>query len=71
MGVSCNASLWASCIGGAMQRDRYLETLERAGFDVLEVRTNDAYRFLSEQAVGATREFGVSSISLLAMRRGG
>lgn len=70
-GVTCNASLWASCIGGAMQRDRYLAAIERAGFEVLEVRTNDAYRFLSDQAVNATREFGVASISLLARRRGG
>lgn len=70
-GVACDASLWASCIGGAMQRDRYLDALDRAGFDLLELRTNEAYRFLSEQAVGATREFGVTSVSLLARRREG
>ncbi|MEJ2359640.1 MAG: methyltransferase domain-containing protein [Deinococcales bacterium] len=70
-GVTCDASLWASCIGGAMQRDRYLDSLERAGFEVLQLRTNDSYRFLSAQAVNASREFGVTSISLLARRRGG
>ena len=70
-GVACNASLWASCIGGAMQRERYLDTLERAGFDVQVVRTNETYRFLSEQASNATREFGVTSLSLLARRRPG
>jgi arsenite methyltransferase len=69
-GVTCNASLWASCIGGAMQRDRYLDSLERAGFEVLEFRTNGSYRFLSDQAVNASREYGVTSVSLLARRRG-
>lgn len=68
-GLTCNASLWASCIGGAMQRDRYLDAIERAGFDVLEIHANENYRFLSDQAVNATRDFGVTSISLLARRR--
>lgn len=68
-GVTCDASIWASCIGGAMQRERYLDTIERAGFEVLRVRTNDRYRFLSDPAVNATREFGVASVSLLARRR--
>jgi len=70
-GVRCDASLWASCIGGAMQRERYLDSIERAGFEVLEVRPNERYRFLSDQAVNATREFGVESVSLLARRAGG
>jgi arsenite methyltransferase len=28
-GVTCDAALWAACIGGAMQRDRYLDTSQR------------------------------------------
>ncbi|MGE5527434.1 MAG: methyltransferase domain-containing protein [Methanosarcina sp.] len=67
-GVTCDASLWAACIGGAMQRDRYLETIEAAGFEVLELRENDRYRFISDRADNATRKYGVSSISLLARR---
>ncbi len=69
-GVTCDASLWAACIGGAMQRDRYLETIERAGFEIAEVREND-YRFISDRAEGATQKYGVTSISLLARRAKG
>jgi arsenite methyltransferase len=66
-GVTCDASLWAACIGGAMQRERYLETIETAGFEILEVREND-YRFISDRADNATQKYGVTSISLLARR---
>lgn len=67
-GVTCDASLWAACIGGAMQRDRYLETIEAAGFEITETREND-YRFVSDRADNATQKYGVTSISLLARRR--
>lgn len=67
-GVTCDASLWAACIGGAAQRDEYLAMITDAGFDVAEVREND-YRFVSERASGATERYGVRSISLLARRR--
>jgi SAM-dependent methyltransferase len=68
-GVTCDASLWAACIGGAMRRDLYLETIEAAGFEIAEVRDNDQYRFISDRAGNATRKYGVTSISLLARRR--
>jgi arsenite methyltransferase len=68
-GVTCDASLWAACIGGAMQRDLYLETIETAGFEIAEVRENDRYRFISDRADNATSKYGVTSISLLAHRR--
>jgi arsenite methyltransferase len=68
-GVTCDASLWAACIGGAMQRDLYLETIEAAGFEILGMRDNDRYRFISDRADNATRKYGVVSISLLARRR--
>jgi len=64
-GVTCDASLWAACIGGAMQRGRYLEAIERAGFGIERVREND-YRFISDRAGNATEKYGVTSISLLA-----
>jgi arsenite methyltransferase len=67
-GVTCDASLWAACIGGAMQRDLYLETIEGAGFEILEVRENERYRFISDRADSATSKYGVTSISLLARR---
>ena len=68
-GVTCDAALWAACIGGAMQRDSYREAIEAAGFDIETWRENSAYRFVSEQADNATEKYGVTSISLLAVRR--
>jgi arsenite methyltransferase len=68
--VTCDASLWAACIGGAMQRDGYREAIEAAGFQIETWRENDAYRFISEQADNATEKYGVTSISLLARRAG-
>jgi SAM-dependent methyltransferase len=65
-GVTCDASLWASCIGGAMQVDDYRAAIDGAGLQVDTVRVNDQYRFLSDSAVGATQRWGVKSISLLA-----
>ena len=66
--VVCDATLWAACIGGAMQRDAFVETIEQAGFRVTLMKANDEYRFLSPSAQGATRTYGVRSISLLAIR---
>jgi arsenite methyltransferase len=68
-GVTCDASLWAACIGGAMQRDGYRKAIEAAGFAIGTWRENNAYRFVSERAANATRKYGVTSISLLARRR--
>jgi arsenite methyltransferase len=67
-GVTCDAALWAACIGGAMQSDRYHEAIEAAGFHVDTVRENTAYRFVSDRATDATTKYGVTSISLLAHR---
>lgn len=44
----------AACIGGAAQRDRYREELERAGFEVRDVQENREYRFISDRARSAT-----------------
>jgi len=67
-GVTCDASLWAACIGGAAQRDDYLDAITDAGFEVQVVRDND-YRFISDRALGATTTYGVTSISVLATKR--
>jgi hypothetical protein len=42
--------------------------IERAGLSVRTVEDNPAYRFLSANAIGASRKFGVKSISLLAVK---
>lgn len=68
-GITYDAALWAACIGGAMQRDRYREAIEAAGFEVIEVRENAGYGFISDRAAGASDKYGVRSISLLAERR--
>ena len=70
-GVTCDASLWAACIGGAMQRDGYREAIEAAGFEIEAWRENSEYRFVSDRADNATQKYGVTSISLLARRRAG
>ncbi len=69
-GVTCDAALWAACIGGAMQRDSYREAIEAAGFEISAWRENPEYRFVSDQADDATRKYGVTSISLLARLSG-
>jgi ubiquinone/menaquinone biosynthesis C-methylase UbiE len=66
--IVCNATLWAACIGGAMQIDRYLETIERAGLRVEVVQDNPQYRFISDDARAAGTKYGVKSISLLATK---
>ena len=68
-GVTCDASLWAACIGGAARRDDYLDTIRTAGFDIDTIRDNDHYQFLSDRAIGATTTYGVTSISIRATRR--
>jgi arsenite methyltransferase len=65
--IVCNVDLWASCIGGAPQEESYLAEIERAGLVIREVRTNP-YEFLSDQARGASRQYGVKSISLVALK---
>ena len=70
-GVTCDASVWAACIGGAMQRDRYRAAIEAAGFEIEAWRENPEYRFVSDRADNATQKYGVTSISLLARRIGG
>jgi len=67
-GITCDASLWAACIGGAMQRDGYRAAIEAAGFEIETWRENPEYRFVSDRADNATQKYGVTSISLLARR---
>lgn len=66
--IACNADLWASCIGGAVQIDAYRATIEDAGLRIELVRDHPEYRFLSGSARGATDTYGITSISLLAVK---
>jgi arsenite methyltransferase len=67
-GITCDATLWAACIGGAAQQDNYRSQVEAAGLRVVKVEDNDAYKFISDNAIGASKKFGVKSISLLAVK---
>lgn len=66
--ITCNAELWAACIGGAAQVDDYLGAIEAAGLRVETVRDNPAYAFISGSARNATETYGVKSVSLLAVK---
>jgi len=65
--ITCDANLWAACIGGAAQEDAYRAALEGAGLQVTEVVANP-YRFISDQALGASEKYGVKSASILAVK---
>lgn len=67
-GITCNTTLWAACIGGAMQQDSYRAAIEAAGLRVKAVEHNPQYQFISDNARGASKKYGVKSISLLAIK---
>ena len=64
--IKNDADLWAACIGGAEQAESYTSLIEDAGFEFGQVRVNDGYEFISEQAANACQTYGVKSISLRA-----
>jgi ubiquinone/menaquinone biosynthesis C-methylase UbiE len=64
--ITCNTTLWAACIGGAAQRDNYRSMIEKAGLRVVTIEENPSYQFISDSALGATKKYGVKSVSLLA-----
>ena len=66
--IVCNSTLWAACIGGATQQDNYRGQIEAAGLRMVKSEDNPAYQFISDNARGAARKFGVKSISLLAIK---
>lgn len=65
--IVCDASLWASCIGGAAQVDDYRAAVEASGLVVQQMRPNP-YHFLSQQARNASDRYGVTSITVLAAK---
>jgi len=66
--IVCNSTLWAACIGGAAQQDNYRDLIEGAGLRVATVEDNRAYEFISDNAKGASRKYGVRSVSILATK---
>jgi len=66
--IVCNSTLWAACIGGAAQQDNYRRMIADAGLRLVEVEDNPQYQFISDNAKGACRKFGVKSVSLLAIK---
>lgn len=66
--IVCNSNLWAACIGGAAQQDNYRGHIESAGLRIRKFEDNPAYQFISENAKGASRKFGVKSVSVLAVK---
>lgn len=66
--IVCNSTLWAACIGGAAQQSDYRSKIEGAGLRVAKFEDNPAYQFISENAQGASKKFGVKSVSVLAVK---
>jgi len=66
--IVCNSTLWAACIGGAAQQDNYRGQVEASGLRMVKAEDNPAYQFISDNARGASKKFGVKSISLLAVK---
>jgi hypothetical protein len=66
--IGCNATLCAACIGGADRQDTYRGQIAGAGMMVVKVQDNPTYQFISANARGASKKFGVKSISLLAVK---
>ncbi len=66
--IVCNSTLWAACIGGAAQQDNYRQMIEAAGLSLVKEEDNPQYQFISDNAKGASKKFGVKSISLLAVK---
>lgn len=59
-------------LGGLHRRRRpaakYRNQIEAAGLRVDTIEENPAYQFISENARGASKKFGVRSVSVLAFK---
>jgi SAM-dependent methyltransferase len=66
--IVCSSTLWAACIGGAAQQDDYRGLIEDAGLHVAAIVDNLAYAFISDNAKGPSRKYGVKSVSILATK---
>src|SRR3954452_10517842 len=66
--TAAQPDLWAACIAGASQRDRYLHDIAAAGLELRTVRGNPAYRFASDRAQRTSDKYGAHTIELLAVK---
>jgi len=66
--TAAQPDLWAACIAGASQRDRYLRDIAAAGLELRTIRTNPAYRFASDRAQRTSDKYGAHTIELLAVK---
>ena len=66
--IVCNATLWASCIGGATQIDTLMDYFEANGLFVKTQKFNNQYSFLSKSALGASSNYGVQSHSFYVIK---
>lgn len=53
---------WAGCIAGALERSEYLSKIEKAGFNLPEIRANVDYDY------GKTDEYSIASITVVAYK---
>ena len=49
--------------------DNYRTAIEKSGMRVEKVEDNSQYKFISKDAQGASKQYGVKSISLLAVKQ--
>ena len=68
-GITGNPTLWAACIGGAIQVGNYVSAIEAAGLRVKRLKDNPQYQFISRSSQGATKKYGVKSVSLVAIKQ--
>jgi arsenite methyltransferase len=66
--TAAQPDLWAACIAGASQRDRYLHDIAAAGLELRTIRNNPAYRFARERAQRTSDKYGAHTIELLAVK---
>jgi SAM-dependent methyltransferase len=66
--TAAQPDLWAACIAGASQRDRYVRDITAAGLELRTIRTNPAYRFASDRAQRTSDKYGAHTIELLAVK---
>ena len=52
-----NCELWAECIGGAEQQERYIRRIEAAGMKIETVERNESYEFSLSGELGSDPGF--------------
>ena len=66
--VVSDPTLWAECIGGAMQQDKYKNAIISSGLKIKEVKDNPQYKFLNPDTQKGADKYGVKSVSILAVK---